>query len=197
MPCLLTPIQAIGIVAETCAPFTVLPALMNEYASVAELNVRTGVLKSLSFLFEYIGEMAKDYVYAVVPLLEDALIDRDQVHRQTAASVVKHIALGVVGLGLEDAMLHCLNLILPNAYEQSPHVIDRVIEAIEAIRVAVGPGLVMNYVWAGLFHPARKVRQPFWRIYNDAYVMQADAMVPYYPNLSEDGIDRGELGIIL
>lgn len=188
---------AIGIVAETCAPFTVLPALMNEYASVAELNVRTGVLKSLSFLFEYIGEMAKDYVYAVVPLLEDALIDRDQVHRQTAASVVKHIALGVVGLGLEDAMLHCLNLILPNAYEQSPHVIDRVIEAIEAIRVAVGPGLVMNYVWAGLFHPARKVRQPFWRIYNDAYVMQADAMVPYYPNLSEDGIDRGELGIIL
>lgn len=194
---MLTSFQAIGIVAETCAPFTVLPALMNEYASVAELNVRTGVLKSLSFLFEYIGEMAKDYVYAVVPLLEDALIDRDQVHRQTAASVVKHIALGVVGLGLEDAMLHCLNLILPNAYEQSPHVIDRVIEAIEAIRVAVGPGLVMNYVWAGLFHPARKVRQPFWRIYNDAYVMQADAMVPYYPNLSEDGIDRGELGIIL
>lgn len=189
--------QAIGIVAETCAPFTVLPAIMNEYASVAELNVRTGVLKSLSFLFEYIGEMAKDYVYAVVPLLEDALIDRDQVHRQTAASVVKHIALGVVGLGLEDAMLHCLNLILPNAYEQSPHVIDRVIEAVEAIRVAVGPGLVLNYVWAGLFHPARKVRQPFWRMYNDAYVMQADAMVPYYPNLSEEGIDRGELGIVL
>lgn len=188
---------AIGIVAETCAPFTVLPAIMNEYASVAELNVRTGVLKSLSFLFEYIGEMAKDYVYAVVPLLEDALIDRDQVHRQTAASVVKHIALGVVGLGLEDAMLHCLNLILPNAYEQSPHVIDRVIEAIEAIRVAIGPGLVMNYVWAGLFHPARKVRQPFWRMYNDAYVMQADAMVPYYPNLTEEGIDRGELGIVL
>ncbi|KAF3769139.1 ARM repeat-containing protein [Cryphonectria parasitica EP155] len=188
---------AIGIVAETCAPFTVLPAIMNEYASVAELNVRTGVLKSLSFLFEYIGEMAKDYVYAVVPLLEDALIDRDQVHRQTAASVVKHIALGVVGLGLEDAMLHCLNLILPNAYEQSPHVIDRVIEAIEAIRVAIGPGLVMNYVWAGLFHPARKVRQPFWRMYNDAYVMQADAMVPYYPNLTEEGIDRGELAIVL
>lgn len=94
-------------------------------------------------------------------------------------------------------MLHCLNLILPNAYEQSPHVIDRVIEAIEAIRVAIGPGLVMNYVWAGLFHPARKVRQPYWRMYNDAYVMQADAMVPYYPNLSEEGIDRGELAILL
>ena len=153
---------AIGIVAETCAPFTVLPALMNEYR-VPELNVQNGVLKSLSFLFEYIGEMAKDYVYAVTPLLEDALIDRDQVHRQTAASVVKHVALGVVGLGCEDAMLHLLNLLYPNLFETSPHVIDRIIEAIDAIRMAVGPGTVMNYVWAGLFHPARKVRVPYFR----------------------------------
>ncbi|KAB5530314.1 U2 snRNP component prp10 [Coniochaeta sp. 2T2.1] len=187
---------AIGIVAETCAPFTVLPALMNEYR-VPELNVQNGVLKSLSFLFEYIGEMAKDYVYAVTPLLEDALIDRDQVHRQTAASVVKHIALGVVGLGCEDAMVHLLNLLYPNLFETSPHVIDRIIEAIEAVRVAVGPGLVLNYVWAGLFHPARKVRTPYWRLYNDAYVHQADAMVPYYPNLVEEDIDRGELAIVL
>jgi splicing factor 3B subunit 1 len=187
---------AIGIVAETCAPFTVLPALMNEYR-VPELNVQNGVLKSLSFLFEYIGEMAKDYVYAVTPLLEDALIDRDQVHRQTAASVVKHIALGVVGLGCEDAMVHLLNLLYPNLFETSPHVIDRIIEAIEAIRMAVGPGLVLNYVWAGLFHPARKVRQPYWRLYNDAYVQCADAMVPYYPNLDEEAIDRPELAIML
>ena len=129
---------AIGIVAETCAPFTVLPALMNEYR-VPELNVQNGVLKSLSFLAEYIGEMSKDYgmfgnhfphllcsrifhlraiadfkscpVYAITPLLEDALTDRDQVHRQTAASTVSHIALGVVGMGCEDAMLHLLNLL--------------------------------------------------------------------------------------
>lgn len=187
---------AIGIVAETCAPFTVLPALMNEYR-VPELNVQNGVLKSLSFLFEYIGEMAKDYVYAVTPLLEDALIDRDQVHRQTAASVVKHIALGVVGLGCEDAMVHLLNLLYPNLFETSPHVIDRIVEAIEAIRMAVGPGLVLNYVWAGLFHPARKVRTPYWRLYNDAYVQAADAMVPYYPNLDEDKQDRPELAIVL
>lgn len=187
---------AIGIVAETCAPFTVLPALMNEYR-VPELNVQNGVLKSLSFLFEYIGEMAKDYVYAVTPLLEDALIDRDQVHRQTAASVVKHVALGVVGLGCEDAMLHLLNLLYPNLFETSPHVIDRIIEAVDAIRMAVGPGMVMNYVWAGLFHPARKVRVPWFRLYNNAYVHQADAIVPYYPNLDEERLLRHELAIVL
>lgn len=187
---------AIGIVAETCAPFTVLPALMNEYR-VPELNVQNGVLKAMSFMFEYIGEMAKDYVYAVTPLLEDALIDRDQVHRQTAASVVKHIALGVVGLGCEDAMIHLLNLVYPNIFETSPHVIDRIIEAIDAIRMAVGTGIVMNYIWAGLFHPARKVRTPYWRLYNNAYVQSADAMVPYYPPLEEDGVKRPELMIVL
>lgn len=187
---------AIGIVAETCAPFTVLPALMNEYR-VPELNVQNGVLKALSFLFEYVGEMAKDYVYAVVPLLEDALIDRDQVHRQTAASVVKHVALGVVGLGCEDAMLHLLNLLYPNLFETSPHVIDRVVEAIDAIRLAVGTGAVMNYVWAGLFHPARRVRVPYWRLYNDAYVLSADAMVPYYPPLDDDKIARPELMVMI
>jgi splicing factor 3B subunit 1 len=187
---------AIGIVAETCAPFTVLPALMNEYR-VPELNVQNGVLKAISFLFEYIGEMAKDYVYAVTPLIEDALIDRDQVHRQTAASAVKHIALGVVGLGCEDAMLHLLNLLFPNIFETSPHVIDRVIEAIEAVRLAVGTGAVMNYVWAGLFHPARKVRVPYWRLYNEAYVLSADAMVPYYPPLEGSKLRRPELTVMI
>lgn len=187
---------AIGIVAETCAPFTVLPALMNEYR-VPELNVQNGVLKSLSFMFEYIGEMAKDYVYAITPLLEDALIDRDQVHRQTAASVVKHVALGCVGLDCEDAMIHLLNLLWPNLFETSPHVIDRIVEAIEGIRMAVGAPLVLNYVWAGLFHPARKVRQPYWRIYNDAYVQAADSMTPAYPTFEDGTVRRHELDIFI
>ena len=56
-------------------------ALMNEYR-VPELNVQNGVLKALSFMFEYIGEMSKDYVPAITTLLEDALIDRDPVNLQ-------------------------------------------------------------------------------------------------------------------
>merc|ERR1711870_134279 len=98
-------VVAIAIVAETCGPFTVLPALMNEYR-VPELNVQNGVLKSLSFMFEYIGEMAKDYIYAVTPILEDALMDRDLVHRQIASNVVKHMSLGVAGSGQEEALQH-------------------------------------------------------------------------------------------
>ncbi|CAL5183216.1 unnamed protein product [Lathyrus oleraceus] len=176
---------AIAIVAETCSPFTVLPALMNEYR-VPELNVQNGVLKSLSFLFEYIGEMGKDYIYAVTPLLEDALMDRDLVHRQTAASAVKHMALGVAGLGCEDALVHLLNYVWPNIFETSPHVINAVMEAIEGMRVALGAAVVLNYCLQGLFHPARKVREVYWKIYNSLYIGAQDALVAAYPSLEDE-----------
>ena len=78
---------------------------MNEYR-VPELNVQNGVLKALSFLFEYIGEMGKDYIYAVTPLFEDALQERDLVHRQVKSNVSqKHIQLPIgihVALNLTD-----------------------------------------------------------------------------------------------
>lgn len=177
---------AIAIVAETCAPFTVLPALMNEYR-VPELNVQNGVLKSLSFLFEYIGEMSKDYIYAVAPLLEDALMDRDLVHRQTACSAVQHMSLGVYGFGCEDSLTHLLNYVWPNIFETSPHLVQAFMGAIEALRLAIGPIRMLQYTLQGLFHPARKVRDVYWRVYNNLYIGAQDALVAGYPRqIDED-----------
>jgi len=176
---------AIAIVAETCSPFTVLPALMNEYR-VPELNVQNGVLKALSFMFEYIGEMGKDYIYAVTPLIEDALIDRDLVHRQTACTVVKHMALGVYGLGCEDALIHLLNFVWPNIFETSPHVINAVMEAVEGLGRALGPATIMMYLVQGMFHPARKVREIYWKIYNTLYIAHQDGVIPFYPRVEDD-----------
>ncbi|KAG7307615.1 Splicing factor 3B subunit 1 [Plutella xylostella] len=176
---------AIAIVAETCSPFTVLPALMNEYR-VPELNVQNGVLKSLSFLFEYIGEMGKDYIYAVCPLLEDALMDRDLVHRQTACAAIKHMALGVYGFGCEDALVHLLNHVWPNIFETSPHLVQAFMDAVEGMRVALGPAKILQYALQGLFHPARKVRDVYWKIYNTLYIGGQDALVAGYPRLQND-----------
>eukprot|EP00948_MAST-09A_sp_MAST-9A-sp1_P003846 g3846.t1 len=176
---------AIAIVAESCSPFTVLPALMNEYR-VPDLNVQNGVLKALSFIFEYIGSMGKDYCYAVIPLLESALTNRDHVHRQTACAVVKHLALGVAGHGLEDAMLHLLNFVWPNLLEESHHVIKAVLEAIEALRLCLGAGVITQYLLQGLFHPARSVREAYWRIYNNAYVYAPEAVSAAIPVLPDD-----------
>lgn len=179
---------AMGIVAETCLPFTVLPAIMNEYRT-PEKNVQNGVLKAMSFMFEYLdGKITKDYLFAITPLLEDALTDRDLVHRQTAATVVFHIALNCIGLtnnDYTDVFIHFLNLIMPNIFETSPHVITRILESIESLRLVIGNGIFTNYMWSGLFHPARKVRTPYWKIYNGAYVQCSDALVPYYPRIEE------------
>ncbi len=178
---------AIAIVAERCAPFTVLPGLMNEYR-VPELNVQNGVLKSLSFLFEYIGEAGRDYIYSVCTLLEDALTDRDQVHRQLAANVIKNLALGVYGHGCEDALIHLLNLTWPNVFETSAHVITAVMEAIDAVRLSAGPGLLLLYLVPGLFHPARRVRDIYWKMYNNLLIGSQEAIIPAYPEVTnEDG----------
>eukprot|EP01118_Nematostelium_gracile_P013049 TRINITY_DN4875_c0_g1_i1.p1 TRINITY_DN4875_c0_g1~~TRINITY_DN4875_c0_g1_i1.p1 ORF type:complete len:554 (-),score=181.06 TRINITY_DN4875_c0_g1_i1:121-1782(-) len=178
---------AIAIVAETCSPFTVLPALMNEYR-VPEMNVQNGVLKALAFMFEYIGEMGKDYIYAVTPLLEDALMDRDLVHRQTACTVVKHLALGVYGLGCEDALTHLINFVFPNVFETSPHVINAVTESVEAMGRSLGPSFVLMYIVQGLFHPARRVRDVYWKLYNNLHIGHEDALVAAYPRIPDDNI---------
>ncbi|CAI4221070.1 unnamed protein product [Auanema sp. JU1783] len=175
---------AIAIVAETCAPFTVLPAIMNEYR-VPEMNVQNGVLKALSFMFEYIGEMAKDYIYAVTPLLIDALMERDQVHRQIAIDAVAHLALGVYGFGCEDALLHLLNFVWPNMLENSPHLIQRFVFACEGMRVSLGPIKVLQYCLQCLWHPARKVREPVWKVYNNLILGSQDALVAGYPRVED------------
>nr|GEU61864.1 splicing factor 3B subunit 1-like [Tanacetum cinerariifolium] len=122
-------VNTFGYIAKAMGPQDVLATLLN--------NLKNGVLKSLSFLFEYVGEMGKDYIYAVTPLLEDALMDQDLVHRQTVASVVKHMALGVAGLGCEEVLVHLLNYIWPNIFKTSLHVIIAVMEAIEGMRLAI------------------------------------------------------------
>jgi splicing factor 3B subunit 1 len=107
----------------------------------------------------------------VTPLLEDALMDRDLVHRQTAASAVKHMSLGVTGLSCEDALSHLLNFVWPNIFETSPHVINAVMEAIDALRCALGATIIFQYAMQGLFHPARRVREVYWKVYNNLCIL--------------------------
>jgi splicing factor 3B subunit 1 len=168
---------AIAIVARACEPFTVVPALMNEYR-VPDRNVRNGVLKALSFTFEYVGPLGRDYVYSVAPLLQHALQDADLVLRQTACTVVKHIALGLRGLGCQDVLLDLLNHVWPNIFETSPHVINAVLECLDALRLVLGAVVLFQYVARGLFHPARRVRRIYWYVYNQLYVAAQHELVP-------------------
>lgn len=80
-------------------------------------------------------------------------------------------------------LTHLLNYVFPNIFETSPHIMNAVTEAIEGMRVSLGPGVILLYLMEGLFHPAKRVRQTYWRLYNMVYVGNQDSLVSFYPPL--------------
>ena len=123
-------------------------------------------------------------------------------HRQIALDAVAHLALGCQGFGCEDALCHLLNYTWPNVFENNAHVIQRFVFSSDAMRVSLGPGRVLQYCLQvseqtcfrneasraqGLFHPARKVRDPYWKVYNNLILGSADALVAAYPKVPSDG----------
>ena len=94
--------------------------------------------------------------------------------------------MGVAGQGCEDALLHLLNFVWPNLFEESPHVIQAVFDAIQGLVVALGPNVVLQYTLQGLYHPARKVREVYWRVFNTLYIYSADALVVGYPMVEDE-----------
>lgn len=66
-------------------------------------------------------------------------------HRQTACAAIKHMALGVYGFGCEDALIHLLNHVWPNIFETSPHLVQAFMDAVEGMRVALGPIKILQY----------------------------------------------------
>lgn len=55
------------------------------------------------------------------------------------------MALGVFGFGCEDALTHLLNYVWPNIFETSPHLVQAFMDAVEGMRVALGPIKVLQY----------------------------------------------------
>jgi splicing factor 3B subunit 1 len=54
------------------------------------------------------------------------------------------------------------------------------------MRISVGPGILLLYILQGLWHPARRVRQIYWRLYNMIYVGNQDSLVPFQPQIPDD-----------
>ena len=72
--------------------------------------------------------------------------------------------------------------------------------AVEGMRVSLGPVKVLQYVMQGLYHPARKVRDVYWKVYNTLYIGGQDALVIGYPRIPNDAKNsyaRYELDYVL
>lgn len=171
---------ALAIVAKSCGTYTVLPVLLKEY-STPDTNIKNGILKALAFMFEYVGEESKDYVYLVVPMIQHALTDRNVVLRQTGATVVRSLAVSCKNCDCEDAFVHFLSLLIPNIFETSPHAIEKIRPAIDGLRVVIGTEILMQYMWTGLTHPSSAVRNAYYAVYNEIAKEENERLVPLYP----------------
>lgn len=56
------------------------------------------------------------------------------------------MSLGVYGFGCEDALTHLLNFVWPNVFETSPHLVQAFMDAVDGMRVSLGPIKVLSYV---------------------------------------------------
>lgn len=56
------------------------------------------------------------------------------------------------------------------------------------VNAAVELVMLSNLVCSlqGLFHPARKVRDVYWKIYNSIYIGSQDALIAHYPHVYND-----------
>jgi splicing factor 3B subunit 1 len=59
-------------------------------------------------------------------------------------------------------------------------------EAIESFIIALGGARLFMYTSAGLFHPARKVREIFWKIHNSIHISAYESLVSVQP-IMDDG----------
>ena len=52
----------------------------------------------------------------------------------------------------------------------------------------------------GLWHPARKVREVYWRLYNNLYIGSQDALVACFPRMQDEGMNtftRHEMDVFI
>mmetsp|Transcript_2874 Transcript_2874/g.5510 ORF Transcript_2874/g.5510 Transcript_2874/m.5510 type:complete len:451 (-) Transcript_2874:352-1704(-) len=180
--CRISTAIAIAVICEICSPIIVLPFLIQEYI-ILDSNIQNGILKSLAFLFEFIGEQTKNLILILLPLLESAITNQDVVHRQIACNIIQHVSINVLNMNCEELIQHLFNYVWPNIFERSPHMKKAVVNCIDSCRVILGGSLIYFYVINGLFHPSKKVRDIYWYINNLIYVGSQPALIVAYPNL--------------
>ncbi|KAL8454458.1 hypothetical protein Emed_000179 [Eimeria media] len=175
-------VNTFGYIARTIGPQDVLATLLNNL-KMQERQLRLCTTIAIAIVAETC------LPYSVLP----ALINEYRVPEL-------NIQNGVHGLSCEDALTHLFNYVWPNIFEVSAHMVQAFFDAVDGMRVAIGPGVVFRYVILGLFHPARKVRDVYWRVYNNVYIGHQDAMVAFFPKLPDDekhSFARHELELVV
>lgn len=153
---------AISVVAEYCGVFSVLPTLLTDY-ELPSAFVQQGILRTLSHVFQR-TRVAENLIHAVLPVVEDAMMDEDPGYRGLGLGVIKHIVLNSPQADT-SLLVHLLNLVWPNILDYTPLVRSAFDECIEAFCTALSSQALYRYILQGIFHPSQAVQQRYRSVF--------------------------------
>lgn len=155
----------IAVVGEYNELFSILPTLLSDY-SVPNVLVQQGILRAMGHIFQRTSPVSSEYIYSVLPVVEDAMMDEDPGYRNLGLVLVKHMVLGYrVPRVDQELVVHLLNLVWPNILDFTPTIRHSFDECVESFATVLSSQMLYKYVLRGLFHPARAVRER----YNDVF----------------------------
>jgi len=173
-------------------PF-VIPWFLTEYVTSQSVSAQYIVLKGLAFSLSRCRITPDNFdgfarvMDVVVALLSDAAEARERIFRQLAAELSMSMVSGVPRsfistVGSEEKLLntgqfrtiqantleiltHCVNVIFPNVLDTTDsNFRTSIFEAVSCLLGAMG-GYGIRYLWAGMYHPAKRVRDAYAHLY--------------------------------
>lgn len=151
---------AIGLVGQSRGLHAIVPSLMADYA-VPDALLRFGILKSLTIAFQGVRSDVSDYVLLLLPLIEDALTERDAAYRVLCIQMVTNIVLCYRVNPNVAIIVHLLNFVFPNVLDTTKHMREQVDRCLDAFCSVLGCMPIYKYIVQGIFHPARHVRNRY------------------------------------
>jgi hypothetical protein len=85
-------------------------------------------------------------------------------------------------------------VLCPNIFETFSHVINAVMDAIEGVRVALGPTDQLSYCLQGPLHPVRTGREVYWKIYNSLSRTSPKGCPKHQGHKGDPGVTPGTCG---
>ncbi|KAG5858993.1 hypothetical protein KMI_09g14200 [Encephalitozoon hellem] len=151
----------ISIVGEYNGLFSILPTLVTDYKTPSPL-VQQGILKTMCHFFQREYQVPSTYVYSMLPMIEDAMMDEDPLYRNLGISLIRHIVLNHPPSTTDiELVVHLLNLVWANVLDPVPMILQSFDECMESFATILSSQVMYGYVQQGLFHPSRRVRERY------------------------------------
>ncbi|KHN68856.1 subunit of U2 snRNP spliceosome [Ordospora colligata] len=155
---------AIAIVGEYNGFHSVLPTLLADYR-IPSVFVQQGIIKAMECFMQRVPDVPWEYIYSMVAVIEDALMDKDPAYRSAGIILVKHVVLNHRKVNTDVVFVtHLLNMVWINILDSTPIVKASFDECMEAFSVVLTSRLLYTYVLGGLLHPSGIVRQRYYEV---------------------------------